>query len=343
MNAMAIRLFLALGMTAALVSPGCAGTLSNSAFSDYTPLSSNLELVRRLTTPLKAAQLPAILASQHATLGAQAIDLSKESFALFVPSTEPATGYGLLVFIPPWNDARLPDGWDSVLDAAGMIFVSAAQSGNDQSVLARREPLAILAEQNVAHRYTIDPERIYIAGFSGGSRVAMRLALAYPGVFRGAILDAGSDPIGSADIPLPPVELFRRFQDKSHLVYVTGDEDLTRLGMAAVSMRSMHDWCMFGVEAQEAARAGHQAASATTLAHALAALRDATPPDGAEQAACRARIDKEIELQFATVETLIAAGDRKSARDVLDALDKRFGGLASPRSLTLSQAIAQMK
>src|SRR5437879_3459051 len=94
----------------------------------------------------------------------------------------------------------------------------AARSGNDASVLARREPLALLAAHNLMQRYPVDPERVYVGGFSGGARVAMRLALGYPDLFRGAILNAGSDPIGGAEIPLPPRDMFMRFQSSKRIV-----------------------------------------------------------------------------------------------------------------------------
>jgi len=90
----------------------------------------------------------------------------------------------------------LPQEWVSVLDRYGVIFVSAARSGNDESVSGRREPLALLAAHNIMKEHPVDPEHIYVAGFSGGSRIALRLALGYPDLFHGAILNAGSDSIG---------------------------------------------------------------------------------------------------------------------------------------------------
>jgi poly(3-hydroxybutyrate) depolymerase len=75
------------------------------------------------------------------------------------------------VFVPPWHDARLPVGWTAVLDRYHVIFVSAARSGNEETVLGRREPLALLAEHNVLARYPVDPQRVYLAGFSGGALV----------------------------------------------------------------------------------------------------------------------------------------------------------------------------
>lgn len=251
------------------------------------------------------------------------------------------------MFVPPWRDARLPDGWASVLDRYHVIFVSAARSGNEATVLGRREPLALLAEHNVVTRYPVDPERVYLAGFSGGSRVAMRLALAYPDVFRGAILNAGSDPIG-ADIPLPPRELFLQFQSSSRLVYVTGEADLTHLEMAAVSMRSMQKWCMFDTHAQVTSRvgrsvAGHEVADSAALSRALDAMLKPVRPDPDRLASCRSGLEGELLAKLQQVESLIATGKRDAAQESLKEIDKRFGGLPALRSVELAKKIELMQ
>jgi poly(3-hydroxybutyrate) depolymerase len=107
--------------------------------------------------------------------------------------------------------------------------------------------LALLAAQNAMAQYSVDPQQVYIGGFSGGSRVALRLALGYPDVFHGALLNAGSDPIGNADVPLPPAELFRRFQDSMRFLYVTGERDDARLIDDMHSRQSLEKWCVFDV------------------------------------------------------------------------------------------------
>ncbi|MGH6876154.1 MAG: hypothetical protein ACREHV_02120, partial [Rhizomicrobium sp.] len=328
------------GPASAQVAP--AGTLSNVTFSDYSPLSSNAELARRMLSPLKNAQLEQMLA-HGARLREQPIDLAQETFALYVPARAPANGYGLIVFVPPWDSARLPDGWGAVLDQYGIVFVTAAQSGNDQSVLARREPLALLAEANVAARYPVDPARIYVGGFSGGSRVALRLALGYPDVFRGAILDAGSDPIGTAATPLPPRDLFQRFQESTHLVYLAGDQDTAAIAEDAASMHAMRDWCVFGVDERTTMGSGHDAIGATALSRALDLLAAPVAPDEARLASCRTAIETELNAKLAAVQSLIAAGKREDASRLLADIDARYGGLAAPRSTTLAGALAQAK
>src|SRR5258708_11334759 len=211
---------------------GFTGLQNDVVFSDYSPLSSSAELLHRLVSPLNAVQLGKTLAHSPVALRDQPIDLAQERFTVYVPSHPPAQGYGLLVFVPPWQNAMLPRGWAAILDRHGVIFVSAANSGNEANTIDRREPLALLAAHNIMQRFRVDPERTYIGGFSGGSRVALRLALGFPDVFRGVFLNAGSDPIGDAQLPLPPPELFSPFQKLTPIFYISGHNapsNLTKL------------------------------------------------------------------------------------------------------------------
>src|ERR1700689_892625 len=113
------------------------GLREEVVFSEYTPLAANAELVRRMLSPLAAAQVQATLTQSHEKLIEQSVDLSAERFVLYVPPQAPPHGYGLLVFVPPWEEARLPPGWAQVLDRAGVIYVRAAHSGNGADVMAR--------------------------------------------------------------------------------------------------------------------------------------------------------------------------------------------------------------
>src|ERR1700739_186167 len=259
--------------------PAAAQALSSVSFSRSTAIAGNGERGRRLLSTLSALRLERELTQSGKTLTTQVpITLADERFALYLPSQQPAKGFGLLVFVPPWQEARLPPGWSGVLDRFGIIFVSAAKSGNEENVFNRREPLALLAAGNIMARYPVDPDRVYIGGFSGGSRIALRLALGYPDVFRGALLNAGSDPIGDRDIPLPPGELFERFLTSTRIVYVTGERDVEHATDDALSLRSLHQWCMFSTESQTEFLTEHTVAAGAALARALGYLQEERPP-----------------------------------------------------------------
>ncbi len=301
---MARRRFLALAL-AALVwcrAAKAADSVSDPAsrlqdgviFTEMTPLSRNAELERRLWSPLKAAQLERDRARAGQTLSAQPLALFSERFVVYVPPVRPAGGYGVLVYIPAGKDTRLPPGWQPVLDQFGVIFVSAAESGNDENVYGRRIPLALNAATNIVRLYNADPQRVYVGGTSGGSRVAMRAALAYPDLFHGAMLNAGSDEIDNDYIPLPPRELLNQFQASTRLVYLTGDEDSVNLNKDAASRGSMRDWCQFDLDTETLLRTGHGTTDGRGLARALKLLATPPSPDAEKLGACRAQIEKDL-------------------------------------------------
>jgi pimeloyl-ACP methyl ester carboxylesterase len=176
-----------------------------------------------------------------------------------------------------------------VLERWGVIFVTAAGSGNKANVVTRRMPLALAAARDVMARYRVDPDLVLIAGFSGGSRVALRLAIAHPELFHGVLLNAGSDPIDDADRPIPPPPLLRLFQERTRLVYVTGEQDGINRDLDHQSRASLDRWCVFAVEDQPMSGRGHVVADAFALDQALATLlAPQAPPDRDKLDACRA-------------------------------------------------------
>jgi pimeloyl-ACP methyl ester carboxylesterase len=334
-----IALVMPLFAAAADMPVGSTGLQKDVVFTDYSPLSGSMELARRLLSPLNAMRVNQELARAGQAALEQSIDLAHEKFALNVPAQAPPGGYALLVFVPPWQEATVPPRWTLALDRHGMIFVSAANSGNTADVLDRREPLALLAAYNIMRRYRVDPNRIYIGGFSGGSRVAMRIALGYPDLFHAALLDAGSDPIGDAQIPLPPVELLRQFQDSTRLVYATGQHDDDNLDKDVHSRDSMQAWCVFHLNTVPMPWAGHDLANPASLNRALDALLEPAKSDQVKLAACRSRIAQELAVQLKQVEELLADGKRADARTLLEKIDAHYGGLAAPRSTELAKTI----
>jgi predicted esterase len=315
------------------------GLQSNATFENYSPLSGAKELTQRIVSPLMLARLHKKLAQSSQDMRDQSIDLAHERFSVYVPPTRPPGGYELLVFVAPWEEARIPQQWFSTLDKHAMIFVTAAKSGNDENVIDRREPLALLATFNVMQKYSIDLSRVYVGGFSGGSRVALRLALAFPDLFRGALLEAGSDPIGDTQIAIPKSDLFRQFQQRTHVVYLTGKNDPEHLDQDTRSMRSLREWCVAHVDDTPMPFAGHETADAVSFNRALTTLENTTSTDQRDSSTCMKRIEDDISAQLHSVETSIVRGDDSSAKKTLEKIDARFGGLAAPRSVELMQTI----
>jgi len=186
----------------------------------------------------------------------------------------------------------------------------------------------------------VDPGRVFVGGFSGGAHVAERLALAYPEIFRGALLDAGVDPIGEHAATLPAADLFDRFQSTSRLFLVTGSKDQMRLDMATDSVSSLRRWCVAGVMADEIPDAGHKVADPAALARAFTALQAPVKVDTGKLAACRAGLARDMTGAFDEVASLIAAGRKDEAMKALIRLDARFGGLAAPHSVELAEKLA---
>ena len=320
---------------------GEAGLQTDVVFDHYFALSGTGELQRRLLSPLQAWRVDQAVAKSGQRLREQSIDLAQETFMVYVPATKPVQGYALLVFEFPWNHPNLPARWSEELDRRGMIFVSPAGAGNDQNLLNRREPLALLAAHNILQRYPVDPARVYIGGLSGGSRVALRLALAYPDLFHGALLNAGSGPFGNAKIPLPPADLLHRFQENSRVVFITGENDKTQLGGDVQGRISMQNGCAFDYATVTVPWLDHDLLPAPAFGRGLDALETPDTPPAAKIAACRARHEQELDARLSEAEALQAAGRTAAAARMLDEIDVRFGGLSAPRSIDLARRIGQ--
>lgn len=328
-----------------LVVGGCAssnGRLERDVvFTRYSPLSRNAEIARRALPPLTYRRIVETLAAKHDALAEQTIDLAREKFDLYIPDgAPPPAGYGVLVFIAPWSGATRPHVWRAALDRHHLIFVAAQGSGNDRNVLDRRLPLALLAYENVRARFPIDARRVYVTGLSGGSRVAEIAALAYPDVFRGAVLNAGADPIdGNFGMYKPPAALFRLFQ-RTRLVYITGDQDVDNARQDDVSQASMRAACVLDLDTEFALGLGHEALDPQSFGRALDALEAPRAVDDAELARCNVGLERALAAQLAEAASSIARGDRVRARAQLKAIEARFGGVAAPAILALDAQLA---
>lgn len=115
------------------------------------------------------------------------------SWSIYVPeSYDPDRPAGLIVYISPMQKGWMPRHWREVIDEKNLIWIGADNSGND-TVDARRMVLAVVAKDVIGRDYNIDPNRIYLSGFSGGGKVASMVAIDFANVFKGALYVGGAD------------------------------------------------------------------------------------------------------------------------------------------------------
>jgi pimeloyl-ACP methyl ester carboxylesterase len=326
--------FLTLWGTGSLAGqPPAPGQLSRDVeFETPSPLAANDILLRRLMSPRQAQRLLATLAAKGQALAPFSVDPKAERFSVYVPKRRPEAGYGLLVFIPPWEDGRLPTGWADALDRAGVIFVSAQRSGNDDDIAGRRAPLALTAAYGLGLRYPIDPERTFVGGFSGGSRVALRMILAYPDVFSGVLLNSGADPIGGPDAPLPSADLMARLQTRTRFVFATGEHDEINLAKDAEARLSLSHWCIVQTVTLTSPHAGHEVLDGGGLLRALQALNPGPSPHAAPSPRCLAALAERLERARSETRALLAQPPSPKVDGALDRLDAAFGALLAGSS-----------
>ena len=168
-------------------------------------------------------------------------DLGGESFEVYVSDRyRPAEPTALLVWVSPTPRGGV---WSAevkqVLAERGVIWVGANRSGNERSKWVRMG-LALDAAHNLTRLYNVDPERVYVGGYSGGGRTASALALLFPERFRGGLCVMGVDYYRRVPMPdrpgaywppvfpAPPREALRRVRDLGRYVLVTGEKDFNR-------------------------------------------------------------------------------------------------------------------
>ncbi len=302
-----------------------------------SPLSSRDELTRRVLSPLGLRAYQREVATKHLRIAEQTI-AAGERYDLFVPPLPAGGRYGLLVFVSPADRFALPPGWAAVLSREGLVLVSARGSGNDQDMLERRVPLALNGYGYAIRHLPVDPDRVYIAGFSGGGRTAQLVGVAYPDVFRGILGFSGSDPFGETAVAPPPRDLMRLLQARTRVVQSTGTADEVNIAIDGRTRRSMALLCMGNVAHVDEPRLGHGLPPGRGLSRALALLQ--RPPRGdAGAEACEAALQARIEGELAAIAASIDAGRVAPARKALLALDAHYGWLAAPGSVRAMERI----
>jgi len=137
---------------------------------------------------------------------------------------------GVLVFVSPTESGELPAGWVAVLDERQLMWIAADGYGNSHFA-AERVLVALMAARLAQQLQRPDAQRMYVAGFSGGGRVASRCITLFARYFTGAVF------MGGADFVKPGDEAARNLATSRRLVFLTGDGDFNRREIKSVLRR----------------------------------------------------------------------------------------------------------
>lgn len=114
-------------------------------------------------------------------------DLAQQTMFVRLPrGYHPRHPAGVLVWIDPTDQGSPPANYWDACDQLNLISVGVMNMGNDRPVFNRLQS-AFDALATVCERYSVDHERLYVTGFSGGGRCTSRLWACFADVWNGAI------------------------------------------------------------------------------------------------------------------------------------------------------------
>jgi hypothetical protein len=146
--------------------------------------------------------------------------------------------FGLLVWIAPQPGAALQPDWRRVLDERSIIFIEPHDVPNE-SHSVWRVFMALQTVKNAKREFNIDPDRVYIAGLSGGGRISSHAAAFFPDVFTGAFCMVGcnfyrdipaeeKNHIYPGFWPNPNQQALKAARGNSRFVLLTGSRDFNK-------------------------------------------------------------------------------------------------------------------
>ena len=297
------------------------------SFTHPTPLADAADVVKRLLHPLVYKQWQA----EGRVQAGQTIVPSQESWHVYVPpeydGSEP---YGVIVWVSPDDDGSLEENWQHSLRVHKLIYIGADRSGNTQSVVTRRVPLALTGLANIEAQYKVDPTRVYISGFSGGGVTASRMAAAYADVFTGGLFVSTSDGLGSGDVPVPPLERFELMRSRGRYVFTIGNEETSNLIMNVRAVAEYRALCVPRVDFIRIPNRTHSNIDPRYFEKAVQFLDHPPEVDAPAQADCEKQLAARRSQGFDEVRQAFAAGDKDKAWDLLQDLYVVYGPLAEP-------------
>lgn len=213
----------------------------------------------------------------HAAENPGAYDVTRETFSILVPKAyRKDVPYGLFVWVSPSANASIPKEWEAVLAEKKLIFVGAHNSGNPRDVFDRMR-MAVDANHNLRGMFNIDDRRVYVSGFSGGSRVASMLGVCYADMFTGAVCFMGVnfyEPVLGDDKMMyqaryiPNEEILDIAKKENRFVFITGEKDFNLADTKAVHAAAVKNGFQ-AVQYVNIPKQGHQPPAAEWLKKSL--------------------------------------------------------------------------
>ncbi len=237
------------------ITPGVRSTIT---FQDSIPQNSNEQYKMRLTNPDDP----------------KPYNIAQETFEILVPKNyKDSEPHGLLVWISAGNKPSISPEWEKMLADEKIIFIGALNSGNNRETPDRIR-LAVDANHHVRQLYKINPDRVYVSGHSGGSRVASMVGVAYADMFTGAACFMGVNYFRHTQAKdgttyerryFPHADIARIAQQQNRFALVTGDKDSNLDNTRAIYEQGFQGDGFTGVKLFEIPNQGHSAPDAKWL------------------------------------------------------------------------------
>lgn len=252
-----------------------------------------------LAATVAAAELPAgkIIPDVKCDLDAS------QSYALYLPSsyTPDRTWPVIFAFDPGGRGINGPDRYQAAAEQYGFIVAGSNNARNGQS----SHDAVIAMTGDVIKRFHVDLTRMYVAGMSGGARVALGVALASSTRVAGVMASSAGYPDGQPRKTLP----FPLFE-------TAGTEDFNHLEMRKIDreLTSPHHLAIF--------EGGHLWLSSAMAVEAVEWMEIQAIKTG-----LKPRDEKELDQIFAKRTKAIGAGNDKDAFLALQSVVADFTGL----------------
>jgi predicted esterase len=320
--------------------PALAGDAVRVVPTAPSPLANTFDLIERQFSPLEAFQLERKLRAAGVTDALDVNDLSAERLLVRAPDKPAADGrYGLVVYLGAEKQAQYDPEWNNVLDNHAVVFVSPDNAGDDVHALERRIPLALHAYEYARRTYNLDPNRIYVAGKAGGSRLAERLAILYPDVFTGTVVNSGAVVLGSQELPMPTADAMQRLRTQSRLMFATARSDQPAFSEQQQTLQSFEAYCIPVAHEFDNGHTlqGHAGISGRMLGDVLREME--APRAAAEVAspACEDTLQRTARAELGRIRKLGSGGDKAGALKALVAFDHAYGRMLPDEELALAK------